>query len=222
MRLMGLQTTDYSLHITLDFDNSYINSARQYLWDNYQAKYSHEPSHITVMFFPIKKSSLNLVQSRLDQFSHQLSSLSITLEELALEKSYFLFHIQDGHLFKFHHQIIELLSDIRANLIRTKDKYRLDQGNYFTSNETSMLLQYGYPRAGLCYQPHVSVGDLRDHPQANLPVITSHLTMLLSGCPNQLNIPTLSASLLQENPGSSWPQTKVWEVVFDLPTPKNN
>lgn len=216
MRPMALQTTDYSLHVSLDFDAPCINSARKYLWDNYQAKYSHGPPHITLMFFPIKRSSLTLAQNWLEKFSHQLSSLSLIHEELSLKKSYFLFRVQDDRLFQLHRQVIDLLSAICSGLLRTKDKHRLDQGNYYTHQEIAMLLQYGYPRAGLCYQPHVSIGDLRDHPQANLPVITSHLIKLLSGCPNQLNISALSAALLQENTDPTQPETKLWEAIFGL------
>ncbi len=142
--------------------------------------YTFDP-HITLHIARVPRTNMNAMitavkRIKLKSIKVQLGAVNVST--LAHNQNY-LYLCQKikktSGLMNLHRELITAINPWRKGLIRSKDKDRLMQKDYFTVLEKKYVKKYGYSRVLRNFNPHITLGVLDAKEQRKAKTIMTSL-----------------------------------------------
>lgn len=183
MDLTKFTATNYTLSIDFMIQDEEITVAKQYMLKKYRSKKAIDP-HVFLVIAPFTYKLFDQIKPELESYFKNLGKFSFKLGgiECVETQKFFSIEISDPHLVKVHNELTELANKYRGNFLRTKDLNRLkSKPDYYSKENTKMIIKNGFPYSGVCYHPHVTIGDVDENTIADLGEVKKELEAMLDG-----------------------------------------
>jgi len=145
----------------------------------YPGNYKYQP-HITIYLCRFTKAKFKKLFKNLKTKNFKSFLLRIgKLEKQTNNKNSFIYLslVKNKSLILFHEYILKIANPLRGELIRSKDKIKIESGEY-TNIQKRYLLKYGYYRVLKFFIPHITLGELTANDIKKLKHFKSDLNKL--------------------------------------------